>query len=1163
MATLDTLKSSLREAAATKASTTKPLSHAQYSAGFDILIQGGEWMTYQDFIVPQLSALLAPLIRTRTKISVLEIGPGPRSVLGCLPFQLRNAITRYAAFEPDPVFATELQEWLCSSSEEASLLPCLEGSHTIHQKPFSPDSKTSRITNKKGTQDAGEKFDVVLFCHSMYGMKPKRKFMEQALGMLDEQSEGAVVVVFHREETLHLDGLTCGQTATFPAGVTRVVDKDETLDRFAAFIAGFVMVDADADRTVRAEWREVCRASARREEAHPDHLVFSSPVIMAALTTLANTLPELLAQVPLATPDRIVKSREARLHRGSSVVRPTEVRHVQQCVWWAVSHGTSLTVLGGGHSGHCLWPNVVAVDMEAFNQVHIHASGTQRASSSPDHGPVVVVGSGCKTGDIIQETMAAGLTVPLGSRPSVGAGLWLQGGIGHLARLHGLACDAIVGAVVVSLDSGEVFCLGHVPSAQQPVGACRPANEADLLWAIQGAGTTFNIVISVTFKASAAPTYLIRTWSIPLPDSQSARSKLADFDTVIASKLPRRCSSDAYLYWEYGQMHLGVSLLEASTEAPTFEMPTPMHAFLGPDYDQKTVDGIGLFDAEMYISGMHGGHDGGKTFSFKRCLFLEDIGAESIIKVLLAAMDTRPSPLCYFHLLHGGGAVGDVAADDNAFGCRDWAFACVVTGVWPCHLDGSNTAQAAVRWVYNVVNELLPSSTGAYGADLGPDPRDTAMAARAFGPNRVRLARMKRTCDPHNILAYAFPLPKATPRQKLIILVTGESCAGKDYCAGIWVDVFNAAHASDALTARAVSISEATKREYAEATGADIERLLWDRSYKEYHRPALTTFYQHQVQHNPRVAEEHFLTIVDSTLDFNVLLITGMRDEAPVARLSHLVPGSKLIEVRVTASEDLRHFRRGCHTMNCDNGDVNGHNGKANSGSSLPAQDYSPDLVFDNGGTGPETAKRFAEDHLLPFLHQDLQRLASMVRRVPNFPRLGIKFRHVLGISQQPGGLALSTSLLRSQLNRDWSQVDAVACSEAGGFIFASALATQVGVPLVLIREAGKLPPPTVSAPKPQSHVSSLVRSSSKEKRIEMGRDVVSRGSSVVVVDDVLATGETLIAILKLLGQVGISTVDTSVIVVAEFPRHCGRQLLRTNGFGMVKVHSLFVFDGI
>jgi hypothetical protein len=134
--------------------------------------------------------------------------------------------------------------------------------------------------------------------------------------------------------------------------------------------------------------------------------------------------------------------------------------------------------------------------------------------------------------------------------------------------------------------------------------------------------------------------------------------------------------------------------------------------------------------------------------------------------------------------------------------------------------------------------------------------------------------------------------------QKLIILVTGESCAGKDYCADVWVSAFiRCTHKS--LTARVVSISDETKRAYAAATGADLSRLLWDRAYKEQHRPALTTFFQGQARQRPQLPEEHFLNVVYGAVDEDVLLITGMRDKAPVAALSHLVPDSRLLEVRV------------------------------------------------------------------------------------------------------------------------------------------------------------------------------------------------------------------------------------------------------------------------
>jgi adenine/guanine phosphoribosyltransferase-like PRPP-binding protein len=123
-------------------------------------------------------------------------------------------------------------------------------------------------------------------------------------------------------------------------------------------------------------------------------------------------------------------------------------------------------------------------------------------------------------------------------------------------------------------------------------------------------------------------------------------------------------------------------------------------------------------------------------------------------------------------------------------------------------------------------------------------------------------------------------------------------------------------------------------------------------------------------------------------------------------------------------------------------------------------------------------------------------------------------------------------------------------------------LASRVDVPLVLIREAGKLPPPTVSVIKPSSHISSLASNNLKEKRIEMERDVVATGSSVVVVDDVLSTGETLCAVLQLLGEAGIGVEDVSIMVVAEFPVQRGRELLRRRGFGRIKIQSLLIFGG-
>jgi adenine phosphoribosyltransferase len=198
---------------------------------------------------------------------------------------------------------------------------------------------------------------------------------------------------------------------------------------------------------------------------------------------------------------------------------------------------------------------------------------------------------------------------------------------------------------------------------------------------------------------------------------------------------------------------------------------------------------------------------------------------------------------------------------------------------------------------------------------------------------------------------------------------------------------------------------------------------------------------------------------------------------------------------------------------------------------------------------------------LHPFVHGDIERLADMVRAVPDFPKPDIQFRHVLGISQQPGGLTLCTSLLQSHLTKAWAKVDAIVCCEVGGLVFAPALASLVGVPLVPIREAGKLPPPTISVAKDTSYISSLTRSQTTVgKRIEIERGAIVGCESAVVVDDVLSTGETLCAVLRLLKEADVGKI--MVMVVAEFPLHRGRKLLQERGFGMVNVQSLLVFGG-
>jgi hypothetical protein len=1003
MATLSSLKDALTCTGAEARPTStaaRLLTEGEYNAGFDLLMRGSGSQIYENFIVPELLKLFEPLIKSRNHVSVLEIGPGPRSVLAHLPAHVKLNFKRYTAYEPNSESAASLLSTFDTNSETEPDLPGLAHAPIIHQEPF--------LEHENDERDV-ERYDVVLFCHSMYGMKPKRKFVERALGMLGPHP-GCTVAIFHREGSLHLEGLVCHRVASFPDGAVRVKNNDEALDTFASFITGYAV--KDEGRNTR---RKICRDLGSYHEDESSYLFFSAPELMATFTQHATTLPALTAKVPVAEPYMRIKNREARDRRPAAIVRPTSFNQIQECVRWALEYGHSLTVLGGGHGGQCLWYNIVAVDMSAFSELQIIGKSEDIEDQSAGSHELVVVGAGCKTGDIIRECMTAGLTVPLGSRPSVGSGLWLQGGIGHLSRKYGLVSDNIVGAVVVSVDFGDIVLVGRVPQQHQPKGAMRHANEAELLWAIKGAGTNFGIIVSVVFKAHVATMVFTQDWIVPLGDHEYARHKLQEFGQLASTQFDHDCSADAYLYAEDGEIRLGITTFQPSIPGDVSHGPSRdrLDTAWGTPNVSDPMHGVKLFDAEMYVSGMHGGHAGGKTSSFKRCMFLRNLSKSDVLDCLLQAINDRPSPFCYLHLLHGGGAIKEIAPSATAFGCRDWDFACVITGVWPREMDGSKIEVLVTRWVYAVAADLLPYSSGVYGADLGPDPRDVALAEQAFGANALRLARLKKTIDSQNVLPYACPLPEVTMLPKLIVLVTGNSFAGKDYCAEIWASYFNNFE-EKMLTVCVASISDATKAGYAASTGASLERLLSDRGYKELHRPALTAFFEAQLMERPNLPEEHFLDVVNGAVGFDMLLITGLRDIAPVAAFSHLVPGCRLIELHVQARRETRRGRGASDTdqIACNMDD--------NDRSPRPKDlEHCPCLLFDNDEAGDRAAKAYSEHKLLRFFHEDLTRLVDMIHVVPDFPEPGLQFHHVLGVSQQPGGLSLCTSLLHTHFSGD------------------------------------------------------------------------------------------------------------------------------------------------
>jgi adenine phosphoribosyltransferase len=150
--------------------------------------------------------------------------------------------------------------------------------------------------------------------------------------------------------------------------------------------------------------------------------------------------------------------------------------------------------------------------------------------------------------------------------------------------------------------------------------------------------------------------------------------------------------------------------------------------------------------------------------------------------------------------------------------------------------------------------------------------------------------------------------------------------------------------------------------------------------------------------------------------------------------------------------------------------------------------------------------------------------LATHLRDVPDFPEAGIVFKDIVPLLADGKAFAAAIAAL-AELARRQGPIDLVAGVEARGFIVAAALARELGCGLVPVRKAGKLPPPTLR----QAYT---LEYGTAEIEVPLG---VLEGRRVYLVDDVLATGGTVQAALRLIADAGGQTVGVGVLLELGF----------------------------
>jgi adenine phosphoribosyltransferase len=172
--------------------------------------------------------------------------------------------------------------------------------------------------------------------------------------------------------------------------------------------------------------------------------------------------------------------------------------------------------------------------------------------------------------------------------------------------------------------------------------------------------------------------------------------------------------------------------------------------------------------------------------------------------------------------------------------------------------------------------------------------------------------------------------------------------------------------------------------------------------------------------------------------------------------------------------------------------------------------------------------------------------LKSLVRTIPDYPKKGILFRDITTLIEHPEGFRESVERIAATYRG--KGVTHVAGIEARGFIFGAGVAIALGAGFVPIRKKGKLPGETIG----QNYALEY-----GVDTIEIHADVVEAGDTVLLVDDLIATGGTAIAAVGLLRRTGAKVEDAAFVI--DLPDLGGAKKLEAEG---VMINALMAFEG-
>jgi FAD/FMN-containing dehydrogenase len=409
--------------------------------------------------------------------------------------------------------------------------------------------------------------------------------------------------------------------------------------------------------------------------------------------------------------------------RPAVIVRCSGAADVIAAVGFARSNDLAIAVRGGGHSiaGFSSCDDGIVIDLSEMDSVRVDPEARR-----------AYVGPGAVWADVDHETQAHALATTGGLVSTTGvAGFTLGGGIGWLMRKHGLACDNLIGADVVTADGRLV----HASESENP----------ELLWGLRGGGGNFGVVTQfeialhhvgpvlyaglIFFSAEhdVELMRLFRDWAPGVPDDITAALNLTTAPPlpVVPEEWHGR-KVTALIAVSAGPVDQAEEHFRSFREAaePVADLLGPM-----PYMAMQT-----LIDP-LWPKGIHA------YFKATNLARLDD----QLIGRLAREHESAPGPQCEIHVHQMGGAVARVGEQDTAFSERSMPFVLNAVTGWHDAEEGA----AHTQWAREVIDAAADASTGrAYVNFLG----DADAARSSYGAETyARLLALKREYDPTNV----------------------------------------------------------------------------------------------------------------------------------------------------------------------------------------------------------------------------------------------------------------------------------------------------------------------------------------------------------------------------------------------------------------------------